>query len=405
MRDQNNIPNENSESWDDGTYQTGATPDRKSQSGLITGLLIATIFLGGIASALGVMNIRLLQQLGRQNDPVLPVSVDGTGGSVSNFLRQNQQSVPKIPEDSQLELETGTSTPVLSQEELLSQMSACMASVTVLTGQGEELTGPALILSSDGYLLANAHLTANASSVAVRLPGGEVMQAAVVGSDAYSDLALLYVQAQNLTPASFENPALSFAPGKESYVLDETGGLCTGALLAGDITQADGGMRMMAVGTDTLVLELTDFGKSAGPVWNTRGQVRGFLCRPLGCEEGGWMMPAVQLMDIATQLAETGMVSGRPYLGLQTDDLSNFCRQYWNLEHGLEVAAVTEGSAAWESGLLEGDILRSLNGRKLTDSSQFFELLLNIPAGHAVTLEVFRAGVVFTITLPVTTNP
>jgi hypothetical protein len=62
MREPNNIPNEYGESWDDGTYQTGATAQGKRQSGLITGLLIATIFLGGIASALGVMNVRLLQQ-------------------------------------------------------------------------------------------------------------------------------------------------------------------------------------------------------------------------------------------------------------------------------------------------------------------------------------------------------
>lgn len=405
MRDQNSISNQYPENWDDGTYQTGATPDRKGQSGLITGLLIATIFLGGIASALGVMNIRLLQQLGQQNDPVLPVAVDASGGPADNFLRENPNAVPQIPENRGLELKTGTSSPVLSREALLEEASGCVASVTVLTRQGQELTGPALILSADGYLLTNAHLTGNASSVVVRLPGGEVLQAAVVGSDDYSDLAVLYVQAQDLTAATFENIGLNYAMEKESYVLDEADGLGAGSLLAGDLTRADGGVRMLAVGADKLVLELTSFAADAGPVFNARGQVRGFLCRPFGGEETGWMLSASQLMDIATQLTETGRVSGRPCLGLQADELSNFCRQYWSLDHGLEVTSVTEGSAAQENSLLEGDILLCLNGTALSTRQQLFTALLEAAPGDNVILEVFRAGQIFTVTLPVTENP
>lgn len=397
MRDQNNIPNEYPESWDDGTYQTGATPDRKGQSGLITGLLIATIFLGGIASALGVMNVRLLEELGRQKNPVLPVAVDASGGPAESFLRENQQSVPNVPKNGSLELKIGTSSPILSREALLSQASACVASVTVQTAQGQEMAGQALILSSDGYLLINAHLLGNGSAVAVRLPGGEILQAAVVGSDAYSDLAVLYVQVQGLTAATFANAAMSFAPGKESYGLNGRGTLVAGNLLS------DG--REIAVGGDTIALHKTDFTEDHGPVFDSRGQVRGFLCRPFGGEEGGWMLHVSQLADIAAELVEKGTVSGRPGWTIQVKELSNFCRQYWNLNHGLEVASVTEGSAARESGLLSGDILLTLNGQNLTGRSRLCEILLDVPAGGSVTLEVFRAGQTFTVTIPVTESP
>lgn len=77
MREQNSIPNEYPEMWDDGTYQTGASKPKKGHSVIITVLLMAVIFLGGLASALGVMNVRLLSQLVEQQGAVVPLSMDG----------------------------------------------------------------------------------------------------------------------------------------------------------------------------------------------------------------------------------------------------------------------------------------------------------------------------------------
>lgn len=394
MRETNNIPIEYGESWDDGTYQTGATAQGKNQSGLITGLLIATIFLGGIASALGVMNVRLLQQLGQQKDPVLPVSVEDPGQPSEHFLRENQNSIPKIPEKGSLQLETDNSTAVLPQETIKDRTSASVAVVSVLDAQGVELTGQALIISADGYLLTNAHLTSNASVITVGMPDGAVLQAALVGRDDYADLAVLYVQAEGLTPASFARDTLITSPG---FMPQGQGNMAVGSVLPDQ--------RIISVGEDTITLRKTDLAEDHGPVFNDRGQVRGFLCRPFGGEEGGWMISASQVMDIAAQLAEKGSVSGRPGLGLQVKDLSNFCRQYWKLDSGLEIAGLLPEGAAQEQGLLSGDILLKLNGLPMTHRSRFFEILQSLPTGQSVTLEVFRAGQSFTVTLPVIENP
>lgn len=393
MRDQNNLPNEYPESWDDGTYQTGATSEGKRQSALITALLIATIFLGSIASALGVMNIRLLRQLGQQNDPVLPVAVDGGSENADYFLQDRLKNSPNLPEDPDLQLQLGTASAALSPEELGQTLQKCVASVTVLTTQGEEHTGQALILSADGFLLTNAHLTANATSVTVQLPDGQVLPATVAGADAYADLAVLYVQAQSLQAATFESVTFY----EEAYILLETKDLTACNVLAKVWTQT--------CGADTLVLERTDFASSAGPVFNSRGQVRGFLCRPVGCEEAGWMLSARQLMEIATQLAEKGQVSGRPGWGIPVRELSNFCRQYWNLETGLEIENLPVDGYLETYGLLSGDILLKLNGQLLTDCDLYHALLLQLPADGSATLEVFRAGNIFTVTLPVGGNP
>lgn len=346
MREPNNNPNEYGESWDDGTYQTGATPDRKGQSGLITGLLIATIFLGSIASALGVMNVRLLQQLGQQNDPVLPVAVDASGGPADPFLREKPNNLPKLPENRKLELQAA------SQIAQTVDPTAVTASLTVVDSQNQEKTGPALILSADGFLLTNAHLTDSAISITAQLPDGESLLATLVACDPYSDLAVVYVEASGLTAATFAHAATEI----------------TGQLPAD------------------------------GFVFEADGRVKGMLCRDLETQQVQLSDPQ-QLMDIAAQLVEKGFVSGRPGLGLQVRAMSNFCREYWDLECGVEIAETQA------EGLLSGDILLCFNGREMTTCHQLHQMLQTMQSGEEVQLKVFRAGQTFTVTLPVTVNP
>lgn len=335
--------------WDDGTYQTGASQPGKGQSGLIAGLLAATIFLGSIASALGIMNIRLLRQLGNQNRQALPVSLDATGTASWEFLAKDIALAPELPEQGHLELQMSheLAQPV--------DPAAVTAKLTVIDNLDQEKAGTAVILSADGYLLTNAHLTDSARSISAQLPDGQIVPATLVACDPYSDLAVVYVGAQGLTPVTF-SPDPIFTT---SY--------------------------------------LPTYGDS-GLVFEEDGRLKGMLCRDLGTQMEGMLYPQ-QLMDIAKQLTEKGCVSGRPCLGLQVQLLSNFCRKYWNLEQGLEV------TDAQTEGLLAGDILLKANGDPLQDSSQLYRLLLAAQPGDSVTLEIFRAGQYFTVTVPVITNP
>lgn len=338
--------------WDDGTYQTGATPNRKGQSAVITGLLIATIFLGGIASALGVINIHLLKKLVQQESPVLPVSVEATGVA-GDFLRENPALAPSVPGSGRLQLQLGGKTEQLTQQQLLEHIARVTVRLTVTTAQEEEKTGTALILSADGYLLTNAHLSDSALSITAQLPDGREVPAALVACDPHSDLAVVYVQADGLTAATFsDEPTVT-----------------TGSIPAGD-----------------------------GLVFEDDGRVKGMLCLDLQTQQLQMVNPQL-MMDIATQLVEKGCVSGRPCVGLRVQAMSNFCRQYWGLEHGVEI------TAAQVEGLLPGDILLNVNGQQLTTCHQLHRLLLDTQPGETVRLEIFRAGQRFTITIPVTTNP
>ncbi len=377
--------------WDTGTYQTGASKPNKNQSAVITALLVSTIFLGGIASALGIMNIRLLNQLvDQQQGQALPLSVDGTAGSANSFLRENVDFAPEVPENGKLELVVENIAPagVLTPEQIMQKNQASVVKILVETSRGQQQSGLGLALSSDGYLLTNAHLTENAEAISVELPDGTRLSAALVGSDAYCDLSVLYVQAGNLTAAKF---APSQQPAAGETVCDQGGN-------AGKIQP---GGQVLSVGSQSIGFVATDLGGNAGAVYNEFGQVTGFLCRFMGDDEApGLMIPASVVMDVAAQIVEKGAVSGRPSLGLQAREISNFCRQYWNLSSGLEVTAL-EGS----SGLLEGDILLAVDGVLLTTQTQLYDALRLAPIGSSLTLEVFRAGQRLTLTLPVTQTP
>ena len=382
--------------WDDGTYQTGATPPSKGQSATITALLIAVIFLGGLASALGLMNIRLLTALtqGQQN-PALPISNDGTQGIVEDFFRENQDHLPSLPEEGEVHLQIANGEQPISGQNILENNSQCVLNMTVQTSQNQSRTGPAVVLSSDGYLLTNAHLTENASQIMVQLSNGEQLRAVVVATDAYSDLAVLYVGMQGLESVVFAQETAAFSAGDTAYALVQHDVLSQGNVLSGN--------RQFFVGGDTITLQKTDLDGDHGPVFNRYGQLNGYLCRYFGEDGGSLMLGSQQVMEIVADLVHQGGVQGRPTVHLDVMQLSNFSRQYWNLSGGLQITRITAGSAAEETGLLQGDILLSADGVALNSCQQFYDLLCS--GKESITLEVFRAGQYSTVTLPIGQTP
>lgn len=382
--------------WDDGTYQTGATPPNKGQSTAITALLIAVIFLGGLASALGLMNIRLISELTRQQqNAALPIATDGTQGMVEDFFRDEQVHLPTLPEATDLYLQVAPAEQSLSSKEILNSNRQCVLTMTVQTSQNQSRNGPAVVISANGYLLTNAHLTENASQIMVQLPNGEQLRAAVVGVDAYSDLAVLYVGMQGMQSVVFAQETEEFSAGDTAYALVQHNVISQGNVLSGS--------RQFVVGGDTVTLQKTDIDGDHGPVFNSCGQLNGFMCRYFGEDGGSLMLGSRQVMKIVAALVQQGGVQGRPTVHVDVMQLSNFSRQYWNLSGGLQITGVAAGSAAEEAALLQGDIILSADGVEMNTCQQFFDLLRS--GKERITLEVFRAGLVYHVTLPVEKIP
>ena len=201
--------------WDDSVYGTGRTQPPKNHGGAVAFLLILVIFLCGIITVMGIMNIKLFHRLNTQEENDLsisfttgatvpaqaatvpteaaqpPSSVRAGGESPTIDLQQSPQGVENIPTEGGLSL-----------QEIYSRNIDSVVSITTVTGSSSA-TGTGVILSSDGYIVTNCHVVENGVSISVQLTDDRVLPACLVGADAVSDLAVLHIDAENLTPAQF----------------------------------------------------------------------------------------------------------------------------------------------------------------------------------------------------------
>lgn len=378
----------NEQQWDDGTYQTGATNHQKHTSTLVTVLLVAVIALGGLASALGIMNIRLLEKLQQQSADQLSFHAATRGAQeLDGGLRATNAPLPQMPKEPSLELTVSSAQKeALSPQELLERNANSLVRISCDVHFHAQTRGLGVVISADGYILANASSISHASRIYVTLPDGTVTRAAVVGVDEFTDLALLYVQAKNLQPVE-----IGEAVGKEEMVYAVSDAVAMG-LSAG---------RVEAFLPDGFLLTTLD--SDFGPLFNAYGQMVGFQVGQIAPTEhhrGGLSLGVQQLSRLLPQLAKFGAVPGRPSIGVQVQQVSKIYQHYWGLPNGLQVV-----KASSDSPLFVGDILVELSGRSMERSQDFIGLLQESQMGQILHAVIFRGGKMLEVDVTVTDLP
>ncbi len=383
MKKQQNSKTEHHELWDDGTYQTGNTTPPKKSNPLVAVLLMLVIFLGGIASALGVVNIRLLAALQQQQpEQTLPLQLQqGSHDSAvgDSSMLEIIPSIPKAnismeladPDDAQ---ETDKSTPeALAASPFIVKIS--------ITGLAE---GYGLVLSENGYILTFAHLLDQAERVLVTLPDGSIHRAAIVGSDAYCDLAVLYIRQNALTPAVFSDMQIPASGTKVSA-------LCGQRVSGGTVFDAE---RNLEIGPVELPLFKTSAatGEAAGFLLNSSNQILGiisprisdFLC----CKDEGlaYVIPCSAVKSVVDEILSQGFAAGRPCIGATVEEVTDVYQNYWKLPDGLRITGVSSGP------LQEGDILIRMNGSPITTTAGLYKALFAYEIGQTVDITVYRSG-------------
>lgn len=374
-----NSKNEYVESWDTGTYQTGNTTPPKSSSLLVAVLLMMVIFLGGIASALGLVNMRLLVALQQtQPDPTVPLKLQaGTEPSESPIF---DDTAPEIPEDS---VSMMLVDPMIQTAKevtdgiFLDHVNAA----TVTVSGGDTLSGTGLVLTENGYILTYAHLVEQQERVYVTLADGSRHRAAVVGCDTLTDLAVVYIQSSDLMPAQFSNTAESY----RVWVLREN------ALHGGAICP---GQEVFPLGNGQIPLlqNSAASNREEGALWNSNCQIIGILspCMAQYFDEEAdalaWAIPSSAVKQIVDGILCCGNVPGRPTLCIQTEEVSDLYRNYWQLPKGLLI------TGSDNPALEEGDILVRLDGCKLSSRWDLNAILFSAQPGDSMDATVIRDG-------------
>ena len=263
--------------------------------------------------------------------------------------------------------------------------------------------GTGFIISSDGYVLTNHHVVDGADTVRIRLADRREFTAKVVGSDEQSDVALLKIAATGL-PALRMGDSKTLKSGQWVVAIGSPFGL-DHSVTAG-IVSAVGRANPYAdqryvpfIQTDVAI----NRGNSGGPLLDTRGQVVGINSQ-IFSNSGGYQgvsfaIPIDVAMNAVEQLKTTGKVS-RGQLGVQIQPMSREAAKALGLSgpSGALVANVEPGSAAQKAGILRQDVISSVNGQAINDSSDLPPIIGAMAPGTKVTLEVVRDGKPRTLT-------
>ena len=381
--------------WDDGVYETGHTRPPKSRGGLIAVLLICMIFLTGLVTVMGLMNIRMFRQLTAAQEETAPAisfdqdETEDAGDLLTPIeLEESPTSPPNVPE-----------AEGLSLQEIYRQCIASVVSITSSSGSGTS-TGTGVILSEDGYIVTNYHVIEDGTRITVLLHDDREFSAWIVGSDPATDLAVLKIEADDLTGATFGDSDVLQVGDSVAAIGDPLGIEYRGTMTNGIISAINRNMnidgRLMNLIQTNAAL---NSGNSGGPLINSYGQVIGINTVKIGAftdkagvEGIGFAIPSATVTDIVNQIIEMGYVSGRPSIGFSGEGISLFYQRFYRLPSGMYITDITPGSNAEQVGLQEGDILISVDGTKVYDQSDLDTLLYGYAAGDTVTIIIYRGG-------------
>ena len=406
MDERNNFPRD---PWERDSYETGSTKPPKSRGGLIALLLIAVIFLGGISSVLGIMNIKLFRQLKQNGDDSgmsffetsataesATSATDATeftsaSSDVSVELNKTPDAIDNVPQSGGL-----------SYQEIYDKAIPSVVSISCDTGSG---TG--VVLSKDGYIVTNCHVVEGAQSIQVVFTDERILVASVIGADAVSDLAVLHVQADDLSPAEFGDSTSLRVGDAVAAIGDPLGLEFRGTMTDGIVSAIN---RDVTTNGRTMTLIQTNAalnsGNSGGPLLNCYGQVVGINTMKIGAftdsagvEGLGFAIPSTTVKEIVDQLIAQGYVSGRPDPGFTGQTISSIEQAWYRLPAGVLITQVEAGGSAEKAGIEEGDVLLSMDGTRVSDTQTLENLLYNHQAGDAVEIVIYRDGKQYSATL------
>src|SRR5690625_975920 len=267
------------------------------------------------------------------------------------------------------------------------------------------------IEDDQAYIFTNNHVVEGSDAIQVLLQDGTRVDAEVEGTDVWTDLAVLSVDASNVeTVVEFgdsENltvgePAIAIgSPLGTDFASSVTSGIISGIGRTVPVdTDGDGeyDWEMTAIQTDAAI----NPGNSGGPLINIAGQVVGINSMKISTEtvEGmGFAIPSNDAVDIINQLEQNGEVV-RPYLGITMIDLAYISDSQRadelnlpdDVTDGVVITRVGNDSAATNAGLEPADVIVGFNGEKITITVHLRQLIYSAEVGDSVEIEFYRNG-------------
>ncbi|MGD9386394.1 MAG: DegQ family serine endoprotease [Thioalkalispiraceae bacterium] len=261
----------------------------------------------------------------------------------------------------------------------------------------QSLGSGVIVDAKQGYILTNNHVIANASEITVTLSDGRVHTAKLIGTDPETDVAVIQIDAENLT-ALKKTDSDSLQVGDFAVAIGNPFGL--GQTVTSGIVSALGRSGLGIEGYEDFIQTDASInpGNSGGALVNLNGELIGINTAIYSQSGGnigiGFAIPINMAYGVMQQLVEHGEVR-RGRLGAQAQDLTPDLAQAFNLKNGSGGAVITQvipGSAAEKAGLQTGDVVIELNGKLIDDATDVRNVIGLLRIGDKVRIKVLRDG-------------
>ena len=266
----------------------------------------------------------------------------------------------------------------------------------------QTVSGSGFFISEQGYILTNNHVVEGTKEVNIILSDGSEEQATLIGTDPYSDIAILKTDGKVPAVATLGNSEL-LKSGESVIAIGSPLGNFKNTVTVG-VVSATG--RSIDTGQGYQIEDLiqTDAainqGNSGGPLVNLAGEVIGInnmIVRGSGsgaiAEGLGFAIPVNTAQAVATQILDHGYFS-RPFMGISYQAITPDIAAAYNLpvKWGAYVTKVTSGSPASNAGLQVDDIITSIGNVKMDETHNYLNVLYTYKPGDQVTVNVMRNG-------------
>lgn len=278
-------------------------------------------------------------------------------------------------------------------------------SVVGIVGYTDEITtvensatqGSGIILTSDGYVVTNAHVIGNSKTaylLQVVTSDGKSYNAGVVGYDSRTDIAVLKMDdAKDLKAAAFGNSE-NIELGEDIIVVGNPGGLdYQNSITKGIVSAVDRKMSSTSlvkyIQTDAAI----NPGNSGGPIVNLYGQVVGIATAKIVSEkyEGmGFAIPSATAKDIIDTLMKKGYVEGRVKIGITGSNVSSDVASAYGIPMGIMVDEISKDGPCYGTELKKDDIITGVDDKEIQSFSDIYEILETHKPGDKIVIKYYR---------------
>jgi putative serine protease PepD len=275
--------------------------------------------------------------------------------------------------------------------------------VTVVVFEDEDAanasgSGSGVVMSTDGYIITNHHVVEGAMSYEVTFEDGRIYTAELVGSDDLTDIAVLRISSDDLTPVAFGS-STSLVLGDPSIAIGNPLGQDGGASISAGIISAFNRRVDFADETSLFGMIQTDAainsGSSGGALVNANGELIGITSAigvsSAGPEGIGYAIPIEVVERITAEIIETGDVE-HPFIGVRMQSHFGQADDGAIIPGGAVIVLIEEVSAAGDAGMLQDDIVIAIDGKKITGQSDLALAVRLYRVGDVVTFTVLRDG-------------